>query len=422
MLPISERSVSDGYSFFFMSQDVPPALHSGDVQQWSKLFDGIRYSLMSSGQTFCTCFPQFGPVFPRNSLHVGGELFSPLALSRPNTFTWPLMCICIPRSITVICSKYFACCPLAIVAFETNAQLAEIDRDAFRFCYSLGSISLPASLRILGKYCFGSCKRLSVVTFESGSSLTEIQEDAFLDDCSLQSICLPASLQTIDGSALSQTGITFVTVAEGESFLCVEEDFILRVDGLTIVRYFGSGAGIEIASRIQNLSKFCFGRCHSISSVTFESGSELLHICESAFEDCTSLTSICIPSSVTLLGKSCFSGCSALAELRFEPESKLQSIDEMALSGCVSLEEICVPASIQRVSHGWLGSSSLRRLVFESGESLRQMLDRDQVDLSSCTEICVPSYERELDYPGCIVLVCPNVPGFVAVVVADRLK
>jgi hypothetical protein len=57
--------------------------------------------------------------------------------------------------------------------------------------------------------------------------------------------------------------------------------------------------------------------------VTFESGSRLIRIDESAFSDCESLTSICIPASVEILYRSCFSGCTSISQLRFESGCKV---------------------------------------------------------------------------------------------------
>jgi hypothetical protein len=48
--------------------------------------------------------------------------------------------------------------------------------------FSLGGlveIILPASVEVLGEYCFYSCTLLSSVIFESGSRLSRIEKSAF---------------------------------------------------------------------------------------------------------------------------------------------------------------------------------------------------------------------------------------------------
>jgi hypothetical protein len=59
---------------------------------------------------------------------------------------------------------------------------------------------------------------------------------------------------------------------------------------------------IFIPSCVEMLGKSCFSGCESLSTVTFESGSQLSSIAQSAFSFCSSLSSIFVPSSVEMLG------------------------------------------------------------------------------------------------------------------------
>jgi hypothetical protein len=62
--------------------------------------------------------------------------------------------------------------------------------------------------------------------------------------------------------------------------------------------------------------------------VTFESNSKLLQIESRAFNECSSLPSICIPSSVKILYARCFDQCSSLSNVTFGPSSRLSQIEE----------------------------------------------------------------------------------------------
>jgi hypothetical protein len=97
------------------------------------------------------------------------------------------------------------------------------------------------------------------------------------------------------------------------------------------------------------LGKECFYGCKSLSTVTFESGSQLSSIAQSAFWKCSSLSSIFIPSSVESLGKDCFSGCKSLSTVTFESGSHLSSLSESAFRDCSSLSSICCPSSLQTI-------------------------------------------------------------------------
>ena len=73
---------------------------------------------------------------------------------------------------------------------------------------------------------------------------------------------------------------------------------------------------ITIPSSVTSLGVECFSGCSGLTSITIPSSvTSLGGYC---FSDCSSLTSIAIPSSVTFLGKSCFSDCSGLETVYFK--------------------------------------------------------------------------------------------------------
>ena len=82
---------------------------------------------------------------------------------------------------------------------------------------------------------------------------------------------------------------------------------------------------------------------------------------DSAFEDCSNLTSITIPNSVTEIGYSAFNGCTSLKTITI-PNS-VTSIGSSAFSGCTSLESITIPDSV----------TSIGNWAFENCSSLKSI-------------------------------------------------
>jgi hypothetical protein len=78
-----------------------------------------------------------------------------------------------------------------------------------------------------------------------------------------------------------------------------------------------------------------------------ESGSELCCVEAGAFWECSSLSSICIPSSVEVLGKFCFYGCRSLSTVPFDSVSKLVYHEPPLFTICPSLSSVVMDPSLR---------------------------------------------------------------------------
>ena len=77
-----------------------------------------------------------------------------------------------------------------------------------------------------------------------------------------------------------------------------------------------------------------------------------------AFSDCSGLTSLTIPSSVTSIGENAFYGCSGLTSLTIP--SSVTSIGEDAFYGCCGLTSFTIPSSVTSIGWGaFCGCSGL---------------------------------------------------------------
>jgi hypothetical protein len=126
--------------------------------------------------------------------------------------------------------------------------------------------------------------------------------------------------------------------------------------------------------------------------LTFESGSRLTEIGKNAFENCLSLSSICIPAPVEFVPFSCFYNCVSLSVLSFEGGSKLTRINNRALDQCRSLRVITIPANLEVIQANLFASCySLHQLIFEIPSRLRQLVlppnDFDPLDIPDSVEV-----------------------------------
>ena len=85
-----------------------------------------------------------------------------------------------------------------------------------------------------------------------------------------------------------------------------------------------------------------FQACTSLKSISIPS--TVRSISQNAFAGCKSLTSISLPSNATAVGTSAFSGCSSLKTVKLP--DKLECIYDSTFSGCTALTSISIPKGV----------------------------------------------------------------------------
>ena len=265
-------------------------------------------------------------ILPNTLTTIGEEMF----------YQSRLKTVEIPASVETIGSYAFkGCSSLTTVTFEKGSQLKtigeEYDGGAFSGCSALTSIEIPASVETIESYAFYGCSSLTTVTFEEGSQLKTIGGSAF-ESLRITHIEIPASVETIGSSAFK--GCSALT-------------------------------SIEIPASVETIGSSAFKGCSSLTTVTFEEGSQLKTIgggysyegYHGAFSDCP-ITSIEIPASVETIGSAAFAGCSSLTTVTFEKGSQLKTIGRqdgrafldcpklmtVNASACTSVDEIGIYA------------------------------------------------------------------------------
>jgi hypothetical protein len=302
------------------------------------------------------------------------------------------LCPEIPRQIEILCQEcFYQCISASSFTFESGSSLTRIEAGAFAVCSPLKSICIPASVEILSKSCFSSCESLSSVTFQPESKLTQIREEVFRNCLSLKSLCLPRSLQSIAGSALERSGISSITVEEGNCHLRVSGSFLTDFEGLSVIAFCSQDRGVVIPRDFEILRP-CSFISRQVFSLKFESGSKLKRIEESAFAYCPFLTSISIPSSVEILCVTCFTTLGRLTSLTFEPGSRLTRIQPAVFSGCAYLRSVCIPSSVEALGvQAFCRCRSLSSVTFERGSKCTRFEAGAFDDCRELKSICIPS-------------------------------
>lgn len=189
-------------------------------------------------------------------------------------------------------------------AFHRNESLETINIDcetigdeAFSGCDSLTNITLGSSVKTLGRAVFYTCDALERV--EIPSTVTDIGEKTFYS-------C----------PALKEAIIRAGTVKAGTFYNCRALTTLIISDNATLDASFtvGNTHAKETLETVKiergEIGNSAFSNCTNLTTV--ELGNDVTSIGKSAFLKCTQLPSITIGNGVTSIGISAFSGCTAL--------------------------------------------------------------------------------------------------------------
>ncbi len=181
-------------------------------------------------------------------------------------------------------------------------SVTRIGGQAFYKCSGLTSINIPNSVTYIGANAFDGCSGLTSINIPN--SVTQIAPRAFYDCRSLTSVDIPNSVTMLGEYAFYHCyGLTSATI--GNSVTSIGQCTFYECSRLTNVTIDNSSVTI--------ISRLAFGNCSSLTRINIPNS--VTYIDDEAFYKCSSLASITIPSSVTFIGKWAFEDCSSLNDV-----------------------------------------------------------------------------------------------------------
>ncbi len=114
-----------------------------------------------------------------------------------------------------------------------------------------------------------------------------------------------------------------------------------------------------------------------------------------AFRDCSGVTSVTIPGSVTSIGEHAFRGCSGLTSVTIP--GSVTSIGQQAFCGCSGLTSVTIPDSVTSIERStFAGCSCLTNVVISDGVTSigQQVFD----ECSGLTSVTIPDTVTSIGY------------------------
>ncbi|GBU29344.1 hypothetical protein R84B8_02908 [Treponema sp. R8-4-B8] len=245
----------------------------------------------------------------------------------------------------------------------SGSTFTSIEENAFRNLHNLTSITIPDRVTSIGEHAFEYCTNLTSIIIPD--SVTSIGIDAFYEtawlDNQLDGLVYAGKVAyAYKGTMPENTNITFHDGTKGITgyafFKCKNLTSVNITNSVTSIGDFAFAActdltSVTIGNGLINIGERAFSGCTSLTAITVATGNTAysLHdgvlynknittlvvypagktgstfiipdsvkdIGDSAFHDCTSLTSVTIPSGVTSIGEYAFENCTSLTSVTF---------------------------------------------------------------------------------------------------------
>lgn len=258
--------------------------------------------------------------------------------------------------------------PATVTYDGTTYSVTAIGEGAFLRCTRLTSVDIPNSVTEIDDYAFEECTGLTSLVIPN--SVTKIGRQAFMDCTGLTSIDIPNSVTAISSYAFYNTawydnqpdGLVYagmvaykykgtmpsgtnITLKEGTLGIAVCA--FMECTGLT---------GIVIPNSVTEVGVLAFMDCPGLTSLVVESANpryDSRNNCNAIIETASNtLIAGCkntmIPNSVTEIGYGAFMDCTALTSI--DIPNSITKIGELAFQGCTGLTGIVIPNSVTEIN------------------------------------------------------------------------
>ncbi len=156
-------------------------------------------------------------------------------------------------------------------------------------------------------------------------------------------------IYTTDGAVVTITG--YLGIGGAVVPKMIDGKFVTTV-GDSAFEFCTSLTSITIPNSVRTIGDSAFYQCTSLTSVTL--GNSVTRIKDWAFSSCTSLTRVTIPYSVTHVGDDAFSDCISLASVTLG--NSVTNIGRYTFLFCGGLTDITIPDNVATIGYGAFGS------------------------------------------------------------------
>ncbi len=328
---------------------------------------------------------------------------------------------------------------LVIPAEIDGIPVEEIGERALANNTALGDVTLPASIKKVGKYAFSECPGIRKVTFAESEETVTLMEGAFSGCNNLADVTLPAHLYIIPSNCFSSCALTSVVIPEGTdtigtkafinsaltevfipaSVTSIGEDAFFGCESLEGFYfqqpsvYYKQSGGVLFSAGGEDLVQYPLGR----TETTYTVPSGVLYIDSGAFAF-SKLKKVTISEGVEEIGVAAFSN-SKVEFVSFP--STLRKISRNAFLLCKSLKSVTIPGSVTEFSDAFYGSG-VETVVFENG--IKTIPNDSFTNCESLKSVTIPDSVTKIAsaFGGCTALEEVYIPSSVTEIAHDAFN
>ncbi len=272
-----------------------------------------------------------------------------------------LKTLTLPSSLKYIGREAFSLGSCSITDLTINGNNLVIGNEAFvNACQ--GDLTLNG-VNIIGESAFAGCN-CSQISFSN--TITEIKAHAFAENWNLTEVNIPSSVKIIGNRAFSGMYLTNIYVNDGvtdignfafdinsSAFSIRLPNTLLKIGERIFNEYYDTlpsntttNNGCIYVGNESNPYLFLLKvEDKALSTYTINSNTKFVY--DKAFENCTNLTSITIPENVLGISSYVFNGCTSLTSVVL-PDS-LKTLGNEVFKDCTALETLNIPSSVTQM-------------------------------------------------------------------------
>ena len=224
---------------------------------------------------------------------------------------------------------------------------------AFCNCTELETVTLPESLKVIGRDSFLGCEAIqgvyltdltawcAVSFYDVSSNPLYYTEALYLNEDIVEDLYIPDVVKSVGELAFYNLDcITSVTFAD--SVTQIGDFSFYGCDNLSYINFGNS---------VEQIGAFAFSACDSVKEISIPD--TVTEIGQSAFYHCSLLKSVMVGNGVQSIGSAAFERCASLSDVTLG--ENVQTIGTFAFCNCDALQNIIIPENVVEI-----GSSAFR--------------------------------------------------------------